>query len=142
VTCQTVCRWCMILRKLGNFIDMSKMLQIWDLGGQASLRSSWHLYFNGVDAIIVVVDSSDRSRIPIAKQELYQILATRELENVPLLLLANKQVRQLPDCARGVLPNEAQHLGGYPLLACDESTRLNTDDCFWCATHRQSSVST
>jgi small GTP-binding protein len=66
--------------------------EIWDLGGQASLRSSWHLYFTGVDAVIVVVDSSDRSRVSIAKQELYQILATRELETVPLLLLANKQV--------------------------------------------------
>jgi ADP-ribosylation factor-like protein 5B len=66
--------------------------EIWDLGGQASLRSSWSLYFNGVNAIIVVIDSSDRTRIPIAKQELYQILATRELEAVPLLLLANKQV--------------------------------------------------
>lgn len=66
---------------------------IWDLGGQANLRSTWNLYFTGVDAVIVVVDSSDRTRIPVAKQELYQILATKELEGVPMLLLANKQVR-------------------------------------------------
>lgn len=67
--------------------------EIWDLGGQASQRSAWGLYFKGVDAVIIVIDSSDRSRIPIAKQELYQILATKELEKVPLLILANKQVR-------------------------------------------------
>ena len=66
--------------------------EIWDLGGQASQRSAWGLYFTGVDAVIIVIDSSDRSRIPIAKQELYQILATKELEKVPLLILANKQV--------------------------------------------------
>jgi small GTP-binding protein len=82
---------------IGSNVETVKVhnmnFEIWDLGGQASLRSSWHIYFKGVDAIIVVIDSSDRARIPIAKQELYQILAMPSLETVPLLILANKQVR-------------------------------------------------
>jgi small GTP-binding protein len=79
--------------QLGNL-----SFELWDLGGQANQRSAWSRYFNNVDAIIVVLDSSDRERIPIAKQELYQILATKDLEKVPLLVLANKQVRlSFPD---------------------------------------------
>jgi small GTP-binding protein len=73
--------------QLGNL-----SFELWDLGGQANQRSAWSRYFNNLDAIIVVLDSSDRERIPIAKQELYQILAAQELEKVPLLILANKQV--------------------------------------------------
>lgn len=68
--------------------------EVWDLGGQANMRPSWGMYLKGVDAVIVVIDSTDRVRIPIAKQELYQILAVPELEKVPLLILANKQVRK------------------------------------------------
>lgn len=82
----------------------SLAFELWDLGGQASQRSSWTLYFSGVDAIIVVVDSADRARIPIAKQELWQILAMPELERVPLLLLANKQVCRYAIPTRKVVP--------------------------------------
>jgi ADP-ribosylation factor-like protein 5B len=81
---------------IGSNVERVKLenvnFEIWDLGGQASLRPSWSLYLKGVDAVIVVVDSTDRVRMPIAKQELYQILAMPELEKVPFLLLANKQV--------------------------------------------------
>ena len=42
-------------------------LQVWDLGGQANLRPSWQTYYKNTDAVIVVVDSTDRGRIGIAK---------------------------------------------------------------------------
>lgn len=81
---------------LGSNVERVKMdnvsFEVWDLGGQASMRTSWGMYLKGVDAIIVVIDSTDRVRIPIAKQELYQILAVPELEKVPMLIFANKQV--------------------------------------------------
>lgn len=41
--------------------------QIWDLGGQASLRPSWASYYQSTDAVIVVLDSTDRARVRIAK---------------------------------------------------------------------------
>ena len=43
------------------------LLQVWDLGGQANLRPSWQTYYKNTDAVIVVVDSTDRGRIGIAK---------------------------------------------------------------------------
>ena len=42
-------------------------LQVWDLGGQANLRPSWQTYYKATDAVIMVVDSTDRARVGIAK---------------------------------------------------------------------------
>lgn len=89
---------------IGSNVERVKMdnvsFEVWDLGGQANMRPTWGMYLKGVDAIIVVIDSTDRVRIPIAKQELYQILAVPELERVPLLILANKQVRPIHQVSR------------------------------------------
>ncbi len=43
------------------------MLQIWDLGGQQSLRPFWATYYKNCDAVIMVVDSTDRARVGISK---------------------------------------------------------------------------
>jgi GTPase SAR1 family protein len=43
------------------------MAQVWDLGGQANLRPSWATYYRSTDAVIVVIDSTDRARASIAK---------------------------------------------------------------------------
>ena len=44
--------------------------QVWDLGGQTSIRPYWRCYYTNTDAIIYVVDSADRDRVGISKQEL------------------------------------------------------------------------
>lgn len=48
--------------------------QVWDLGGQTSIRPYWRCYYPNTDAIVFVVDSSDRERMSIAKQELMAML--------------------------------------------------------------------
>lgn len=48
--------------------------QVWDLGGQTSIRPYWRCYYSNTDAIIYVVDSMDRDRIGISKQELVSML--------------------------------------------------------------------
>lgn len=65
--------------------------QVWDLGGQTSIRPYWRCYFSNTDAIIYVVDSSDRERIGISKQELVSMLEEEELKKSILVVLANKQ---------------------------------------------------
>lgn len=44
--------------------------QIWDLGGQQNLRPFWSTYYKGADAVIMVVDSTDRARVGVAKVRL------------------------------------------------------------------------
>lgn len=74
---------------------------MWDIGGQESLRSSWNTYYTNTEVVfqcspshsnednqalilcviifqqfvIVVVDSTDRERISVTKEELYRMLA-------------------------------------------------------------------
>lgn len=48
--------------------------QVWDLGGQTSIRPYWRCYYPNTDAIIYVVDSADTDRLNIAKQELHAML--------------------------------------------------------------------
>lgn len=53
-------------------------LNIWDVGGQTSLRSYWRNYFESTDGLIWVVDSSDRARLLDCKAEL-QVLLQQEV---------------------------------------------------------------
>jgi len=70
-------------------------LTIWDLGGHDRMLPYWPCYFSNTDAIIFVVDSSDRDRIVEANEQLYKLLNHDDLKDIPFLILANKQ--DLPD---------------------------------------------
>ncbi|RKO97086.1 hypothetical protein CXG81DRAFT_14974 [Caulochytrium protostelioides] len=65
--------------------------QVWDLGGQTSIRPYWRCYYTNTDAIIYVVDSADHQRLSTSQQELHEMLEEEEIKNAALLVLANKQ---------------------------------------------------
>eukprot|EP00587_Corethron_hystrix_P007170 CAMPEP_0113328820 /NCGR_PEP_ID=MMETSP0010_2-20120614/20346_1 /TAXON_ID=216773 ORGANISM="Corethron hystrix, Strain 308" /NCGR_SAMPLE_ID=MMETSP0010_2 /ASSEMBLY_ACC=CAM_ASM_000155 /LENGTH=248 /DNA_ID=CAMNT_0000190419 /DNA_START=244 /DNA_END=990 /DNA_ORIENTATION=- /assembly_acc=CAM_ASM_000155 len=65
--------------------------QVWDLGGQTSIRPYWRCYYPNTDAIIFVVDSADTERMGIARGELSAMLEEDELKESILLVFANKQ---------------------------------------------------
>ena len=64
---------------------------MWDLGGQTSIRPYWRCYYPNTDAIIFVVDSTDRERLHIAKQELWAMIEEEDLKDAIVLIFANKQ---------------------------------------------------
>uniref|UniRef100_F6YM94 Calpain 1 n=1 Tax=Callithrix jacchus TaxID=9483 RepID=F6YM94_CALJA len=55
-------------------------LNIWDVGGQKSLRSYWRNYFESTDGLIWVVDSADRQRMQDCHRELQSLLLEEALE--------------------------------------------------------------
>ena len=63
---------------LFNHLNRFK-LNIWDVGGQKSLRSYWRNYFESTDGLIWVVDSADRMRLQDCKQELHGLLVEEVL---------------------------------------------------------------
>lgn len=92
-------------------------IKCWDLGGQPKFQSMWERYCRDVNAIIFVVDAADREALPVARDELLDLLeghhgqghgdgdgegngegvgpaqgaARKEaLKGIPLLVLANK----------------------------------------------------
>eukprot|EP00441_Pelagodinium_beii_P015063 CAMPEP_0197673088 /NCGR_PEP_ID=MMETSP1338-20131121/80329_1 /TAXON_ID=43686 ORGANISM="Pelagodinium beii, Strain RCC1491" /NCGR_SAMPLE_ID=MMETSP1338 /ASSEMBLY_ACC=CAM_ASM_000754 /LENGTH=124 /DNA_ID=CAMNT_0043253293 /DNA_START=69 /DNA_END=439 /DNA_ORIENTATION=- len=56
-----------------------------DMSGQGRYRSLWEKYYTDVQAIIFVVDSTDRIRMCVAKDELTQMLDHADLKtaNIP-----------------------------------------------------------
>lgn len=66
-------------------------LNVWDVGGQKSLRSYWRNYFESTDGLIWVVDCADRMRLDACKEELGKLLHEERLSGATLLVLANKQ---------------------------------------------------
>ncbi|CAD6194169.1 unnamed protein product [Caenorhabditis auriculariae] len=72
----------------------------WDLSGQGVSHVLWHKYLHGTKALMFVVDSTDFERMPEAKERLWMILESPEVESAILLIFANKQ--DLPE-ARSIL---------------------------------------
>ena len=66
-------------------------LNCWDIGGQKKIRSLWHHYYEGADAIIFCVDANDPERMGEVQEELYALLDNDRLKNASLLIYANKQ---------------------------------------------------
>eukprot|EP01084_Bolivina_argentea_P194801 334322_1 len=70
---------------------------IWDFSGVDKVNSLWKLYYSeDVSGIIFVIDSHDEERIDElkdnnAKQALHEVLSSDKLNNIPLLVYANKQ---------------------------------------------------
>lgn len=103
-------------------------LNMWDVGGQKSLRAYWRNYFESTDALIWVVDSADRRRLADCYDELRTLLCEEKLLGSSLLVLANKQ--DLP----GALPPdeigkvlELSAIGSlhWKLLGCSAITGVN-----------------
>jgi len=76
---------------ISTFEHNNLKLNVWDVGGQKSLRAFWRNYFESTDGLIYVVDSSDTFRMNDSKQELQNLLKEERLLGATLLVLANKQ---------------------------------------------------
>ena len=66
---------------------------MWDIGGQEKIRKDWYTYYTHTEFVIIVVDSTDRERLPVTKEELSNMLRHEELKKAAVLIFANKQVR-------------------------------------------------
>jgi ADP-ribosylation factor-like protein 3 len=64
---------------------------VWDIGGQKTIRPYWRNYFDQTDALVYVIDCSDRRRMDETGVELNSLLEEEQLAGVPLLIFANKQ---------------------------------------------------
>ena len=73
------------LKLLGGALSV----ELWDLGGQKSMRHLWKHYLHEVDAILFVVDAADLERFDEAQAEFLTILAAEVVKkSTPFTLLA------------------------------------------------------
>jgi ADP-ribosylation factor-like protein 6 len=75
-----------------NFTCKGLSFSAFDMSGQARYRTLWSNYYRTTHGIIFVVDSSDRTRIVVAHEELQQLLSHSDIRSrsIPILFLANK----------------------------------------------------
>lgn len=86
-------------------------LNIWDVGGQKTLRSYWRNYFEKTDALIWVVDATDRLRIEDCKTELHGLLQEEVSRLAPTVKING-----------ALLTRRAQRLSGATLLVFANKT--------------------
>ncbi|EMF15148.1 ARF/SAR superfamily [Sphaerulina musiva SO2202] len=103
-------------------------LNIWDVGGQKTLRTYWKNYFEKTDTLIWVVDATDKERIEDCRQELTGLLVQERLMGASLLVFKNKSdvagCMTEDDIRKGLqLDNIQTHK--WHILPCSAMTGLN-----------------
>lgn len=105
----------------------------WDIGGQESFRAAlWKSYMAGSMGVIFVVDSADGERFDEAREELWKyILSNKQVSNIPILVLANKQdlptARTAGEVARALdLHKVFNH--SYAIFPCSAKSAFNLEE--------------
>jgi len=63
------------------------------VGGSSAMRKYWSSFIQDTCILIYVVDSSNEKRLPESFSELHRVLGDERLSRVPIVIVANKQVR-------------------------------------------------
>ncbi|KAL4970435.1 ADP-ribosylation factor-like protein 2 [Aspergillus stella-maris] len=103
-------------------------LNIWDVGGQKTLRSYWKNYFEKTDTLVWVVDATDRLRVEDCRDELAGLLLEERLMGASLLVFLNKtdvEGCMTQDEVRQNLQLDAIKTHKWTILPCSAMTGKN-----------------
>jgi ADP-ribosylation factor related protein 1 len=124
---------------LGKISSQSVDAVFWDLGG--SMRGIWEQYYSSADAIIFVVDASDKSRFGEAASTLELVLLRIEElgTSVPVFIFANKadksgaaRLGEVIDAVcrpAGLFPSEQDNSGINATSNSSSSLSNKSDHC-------------
>ncbi|KAH6644700.1 ADP-ribosylation factor [Boeremia exigua] len=106
-------------------------LNIWDVGGQKTLRTYWKNYFEKTDTLIWVVDATDRERVGDCRHELAGLLLEERLSGASLLVFKNKS--DVPgamseDEVREGLGLDAIRTHKWTIMSCSAMTGQNLQE--------------
>ncbi|XP_033746841.1 ADP-ribosylation factor-like protein 6 [Pecten maximus] len=101
----------------------NKFLQFtaFDMSGQGRYRNIWEHYFKDCDGIIFVIDSCDKLRMTVAKDELDQVLQNKDIKDkrIPILFFANKMdLRDAMSSVRCTLLLDLENIQNHPWHIC------------------------
>ncbi|OJJ45589.1 hypothetical protein ASPZODRAFT_98273 [Penicilliopsis zonata CBS 506.65] len=110
---------------------MGYKLNIWDVGGQKTLRSYWKNYFEKTDTLVWVVDATDRLRVDDCRDELAGLLLEERLMGASLLVFANKT--DVEGCMTGDEIRQSLRLDAikthkWTILPCSAMTGENLEE--------------
>lgn len=75
-----------------NFSVSSINFTVFDMSGQGKYRNLWEAHYNDAEGVILVIDSSDKLRIVVARAELETFLQNSLVKNrgIPIVVYSNK----------------------------------------------------
>lgn len=75
-----------------KFTNSSINFTVFDMSGQGKYRNLWEYYYKDTEGVLMVIDSSDKLRLVVAKEELDNFLNHADMKNrrVPIVVFANK----------------------------------------------------
>ncbi|GMH70812.1 hypothetical protein TrLO_g10963 [Triparma laevis f. longispina] len=75
-----------------TFTKHNLSFTVMDMSGSSRYRSLWEQYYSTISAIIYVIDSTDKIRLCVARDELEELLEHSEVKSkgCPVLFFANK----------------------------------------------------
>ncbi|XP_003492360.1 ADP-ribosylation factor-like protein 3 [Bombus vosnesenskii] len=76
---------------------------VWDIGGSDPTRKYWTAFLQDTDLLLFVVDASDVNKLSSAASILKQLLSDARMDDIPILVIANKQ-----DCPNALKPEEVK----------------------------------
>jgi GTPase SAR1 family protein len=87
---------------LAEFTKAGLSFTVMDMSGQSRYRTLWEQYYGGVQAVIFVLDSTDRIRMCVAKDELDMLLKHPDVRdsNTPFLFVRGPAVWRARAVAR------------------------------------------
>eukprot|EP00754_Rhynchopus_humris_P034331 Rhum_TRINITY_DN15647_c0_g1::Rhum_TRINITY_DN15647_c0_g1_i1::g.161761::m.161761/K07951/ARL6, BBS3; ADP-ribosylation factor-like protein 6 len=96
---------------------------VFDMGGAKKFRPLWSHYYQGVQGVIFVIDTSDKLRMVCVKDELKLLLEHKDLAGVPILFFANKN-----DVTGSLSPQECVEKLSLMELAHDRTFQIFPSD--------------
>ena len=92
-------------------------LDVWDVGGQDKIRPLWRHYFDGVNALIFVIDVNDVDRTNEVIKELEYLMSEDNLKRLPVLIYCNKidlpnhiNITNLNNTLYNIMVNNSHHI--------------------------------
>jgi ADP-ribosylation factor-like protein 6 len=107
-----------------KFKTKSLQLTAFDMSGQGRYRNLWEHYYRDCQGIIFVIDSSDKLRLAVAREELEQLLNHADIRDrrIPILFLANKMdSRDALSSVRCSTTLELSHIENKPWHICSSN---------------------
>ncbi len=106
--------------------DSIKMI-VWDIGGQAQWRDKLHLYLQGSDGAIIIVDLTRKKTLDGLNYWLDSINTHLKAENFPIVLVGNKVdlVEQ-----RRISAEDLKNASNYDVFETSAKTGETVEDMF------------
>lgn len=76
--------------EISTITRLGLTLNIWDVGGQKTLRPFWYNYLDRTDCVVWVVDSGALERLQESFEEFSKLLSEDRMAGAGILILANK----------------------------------------------------